>query len=388
LSGHDGGVSDQGESEQSRYAGVSKRSRDILDSQGESGRFEFKLTSTAVKPDVLVAAANWVALNSERDSVTLLVGVAERRDPATGVTTGVVEGLRGDMSQHVDRVNQYIRNTLPIPVNVRIVEEGASTAKPFLRLEIRPTRPPHFDDQGRRVTRQGASTRPITDDELLALYLVREAHQFEQRFRRTAEELTAQLQLISSDVVDLTDQLEGTIDENLRAIQSNAWSAAQEAEESKSLAEQLLSDMSDVPTRDDLESLARLVTDRFHMSIEGAFLTVRQVREWAWRWFSMDTWKRDSRAAVSLRGRMQERMEREIDPAAWLDNVTECEFWERKLQSRDRDGATMKWWSDAIAELDDLSAEGLRRPTVEDVRGDMLDIARRVSENPSRRRRP
>jgi hypothetical protein len=74
-----------------------------------------------------------------------------------------------------------------LPVSVTIIEEAVATSKPFLRLKIRPTFPPHFDAEGRRQTRNNASTRPLTDEELLDLYLDREAAKFEQRFQQTAD---------------------------------------------------------------------------------------------------------------------------------------------------------------------------------------------------------
>ena len=51
--------------EQLRFTEVSAAARRLLAAEGESGRFEFKRTSDAVKPDVLVAAANWVALSPD-----------------------------------------------------------------------------------------------------------------------------------------------------------------------------------------------------------------------------------------------------------------------------------------------------------------------------------
>lgn len=45
--------------------------------------------------------------------------------------------------------------------------------------------PPHFDDEGRRQTRQGRSTRALSDEDPLGIYLDREAGSFATRFRQT-----------------------------------------------------------------------------------------------------------------------------------------------------------------------------------------------------------
>lgn len=145
-----------GPAEPLRFAQVSDVAAELLRTEGESGRFEFKRTAKALDQSVLVAAANWVALDPERSKVTILVGVDEDLDPTSGLTRGKPVGLPGDLSLQVRRIQDHARTTLPVPVDLRIIEEGVETATPFLRVEVRPTFPPHFDSSGRRVTRYGA----------------------------------------------------------------------------------------------------------------------------------------------------------------------------------------------------------------------------------------
>lgn len=186
-----------------RYQQVSKTARSMLDAEGESGRFEFKQDAAAVEPDVLVAAANWVALApGRRDKVTLLVGVMEHEDPVTGLVTGKVLGVKNlDKARH--SIQSRCGEIRPVPVGLTIVEEGVATDKPFLRLEIRPTFPPHYDGKGRRVTRDGAATRSLTDEELLDIYLDREAAKFERRFQQTAKTVLARLDELAEGVQEL-----------------------------------------------------------------------------------------------------------------------------------------------------------------------------------------
>ncbi|WP_459980061.1 hypothetical protein, partial [Mycobacterium avium] len=88
----------------------------MLNTEGESGRFEFKQTARSVKPEVLCAAANWVAL--ERGGVaevTLLVRVGEVKNPQTGLVTGDILGL-SDLESAVQTIQNSVRETRPVPV--------------------------------------------------------------------------------------------------------------------------------------------------------------------------------------------------------------------------------------------------------------------------------
>ena len=189
-------------SEQLRYQRPSKAALDMLSAEGESGRFEFKRNAESVKSSVLVAAANWVALSPQtRDKVTLLVGVDEERSAINyRARDGQGRGDSGDLHRHIEKIQNNCRDTFPVPVGLRIIEEGVATTTPFLRLEIWPTFPPHFDSGGRRIVRNNASTRPLVDEELLNLYLDREGEKFEQRFGRTALHLLETLENVSMGV--------------------------------------------------------------------------------------------------------------------------------------------------------------------------------------------
>ena len=245
-------IADQSRSaaEPLRHQQVSETARTLLDTEGESGRFEFKRDATAVNPKVLVAAANWVAVNN-REKVVLLVGVEEDEDPETGLVTGKIRGIR-NLETASATIQNYSKETRPVPVSVTVIEEGVATEKPFLRLEIRPTFPPHYDAEGRRVTRDGKSTRALADEELLDIYLDREAAKFKQRFQQTADRVTSQLGDIDFAIERVTGDLSeidgsiGRLSDDFRELHSTAWRAAEEAEESRSLAEQLEESMQDL----------------------------------------------------------------------------------------------------------------------------------------------
>lgn len=91
---------------------------------GESGRYEFKRDVEVVTAGLLSALANWVAVDSARDVVHLLVGVDEVEDKDTGLVCGKPYGLPKGLDKAVSRIQDIASKTRPIPVDVFIVEEG------------------------------------------------------------------------------------------------------------------------------------------------------------------------------------------------------------------------------------------------------------------------
>jgi hypothetical protein len=100
--------------------------------------------------------------------VTILVGVKEVADELTGVVHGEVIGLtkmnhpdarRASVEKARHKIQSRAAETYPVPIGLRIIEEGVNTARPFIRIEVWPTRAPHYTRDGMRVTRYGASTR-------------------------------------------------------------------------------------------------------------------------------------------------------------------------------------------------------------------------------------
>ncbi|MGV0807046.1 AlbA family DNA-binding domain-containing protein [Mycolicibacterium setense] len=345
-----------------RHQQLSETARVLLDSEGESGRFEFKQTAKAVRPEVLCAAANWVALQrGEVSEVTLLVGVGEVKDPETGLVRGQVLGL-SDLEKAVETIQNSIRETRPVPVSVTIIEEAVATSNPFLRLKIRPTFPPHFDAEGRRQTRNNASTRPLTDEELLDLYLDREAAKFEQRFQQIADRVTSQLGDIEFAIDSVTGDL-SAIDSNMERmsedfghLQEAAWNAAQEAEESRSVAEQLESEITD---------LKSYVLGQGDDSPSGLYFRVMDCRWKVWDSFSQDAAYRPTKATDQLTARLKRLLEDPIPPNDWLSNMTEIDSWNGLLRRRGG-RLTMTAWSREIERAEVRTPAG--GPVMEDDR--------------------
>lgn len=253
------------EPEPSRYSKASVAARRLL-TLGESGRCEFKRDADAITPRLLAALANWAAIDSTRDVAHLLVGVEEIEDMHTGLVYGQPFGLPKGLDKAVARIQDMASKTRPIPVDVFIVEEAVAETTPFLRVEIRPTMPPHFDDEGRRQTRQGRSTRALTDDELLGIYLDREAGSFATRFRQTTAELQSAVGAVGGQVGQIAEGIEKNIGQPIQQLTATTQAAAVAADSAAEAADSATSSADTAAY--EIERVQRLVRD-LHEVVEG-----------------------------------------------------------------------------------------------------------------------
>ena len=344
-----------------RFNQISDAATDML-ALGESGRYEFK-RGPGIKPETLAAAANWVALDRTRDAALILIGVDEEPDAATGLVRGSVFGL-SDVAKSIDLVNAAVSYTRPIPVGVTIFEEGVATGKPFLRLEVRPTMPPHFEGQGRRQTRENNSTRPLTDEELLGIYLGRESSTFSSRFQEAARELEAGVIVIRDQVDSVLDQLDDKIVTVLHRLVEVADEAVGQAEAAATSAESIMDIDGNV---EDLVDGLRALHEKVDTSREGALWTLRERRHKVWMRFILDVPSPESKIAKSMKPRLRAVLSTRLDPDAYVANMLEARYWYERM--RDHDSrypgarrAPMAWWSRAIRDLADRNPDDLLAP--------------------------
>ncbi|NMN99869.1 hypothetical protein HH308_01400 [Gordonia sp. TBRC 11910] len=328
---------------------MSEEARELLDTEGESGRFEFKRDAAAVKATVLVAAANWVASDRAREMVTLLVGVDEVEDATTGLARGQIRGLP-DLHQSIERIQNVVGDTLPTPVDVTFIEEGTKTDTPFLRLEIRPTYAPHFDSSGRRVTRNNASTRPLSDEEMLDIYLNRESIKFEERFSAIVDEVTQRVVALSAQLEEVADRIDHA--------SSAAWEAASNADESRTLAERL---------DYDIQSVLEKVENPMPSNVR-CFFELREKRQTVWRRYSYDVALRPTKATPKLTARLRAVLAEPIDPEIWAANRAETELWEEVLKERG-DRGSMAQWSRAVRKREEFQLD--MAPQLDDIIGQL-----------------
>jgi hypothetical protein len=333
-----------------RYQQMSNEAAMML-ALGESGRFEFKRETKKVTTSLLAALANWVALDDTRDVAHLLVGVDEVKDPETGLVRGQVYGLAEGLDRAVSRIQDVASNTRPIPVDTFIIEEAVGEGTPFVRVEVRPTMPPHFDAEGRRQTRQGRSTRALTDEELLSVYLDREAGSFTERFRQTGEELRAAVGAVGTQVDEISDAIEQRIARPLALVADSADYAATAASSAEAAASDVGYDIQRVERIvRDLQDVVEQVEDG---SAQALAARVAHQRRWVWWNFTVDTWERSSERSERLGRTLHDVLTADISVDS-SRNSWELEVWDSILQSREDLGqkrATLKWWGETLREV-------------------------------------
>lgn len=359
----------------SRYQRVSPAAKRML-ALGESGRFEFKRDADAVTPGLLAALANWVATDSDRRVAHLLVGVDEIEDPSTGLVAGQPCGLAKGLDRSVARIQDVATSTRPIPVDAFVVEENVAGDTPFIRVEVRPTMPPHFDDQGRRQTRQGRSTRALTDDELLRIYLDREAGSFAARFRQTNEELRTAVGAVGTQVDQIADAIDVRIADPIKRLVATTVEASGAAHAAISSADSAAAAADSVGyeveivqglVRDLRDVVATLDSD----SAAGLPAQVVKVRRSVWWAFTLDTFDHHSPRAARLERLLHDLLSVDVSPAADR-NRWELEVWNQVLADRKTERhqrGTQKWWTAVVRDIVEYAEEpGYSPPELPDLR--------------------
>lgn len=363
---------------QTRYQQLSTQAKQML-ALGESGRFEFKQEPEAVSPGVLAALANWVALGEGRDVAHVLVGVEEITDDSTGLVSGRPCGISRGLDRTVSRIQDVASKTRPIPVEVLIVEEGVTTKTPFVRIEVRPTMPPHFDDQGRRQTRQGRSTRALTDEEMLQIYLQREAGTFAARFRQISAELHAAVGDVSGQVDGIADAIEARVAQPIEELSEVAqWAGAQAsaaqsaASSAEAAADSVSLEVSSLEVVvEDVRGYVGALLD--HAEGAGAADVAKQRRR-VWWALTVDTWERRSARAESIVDQVRQLLSADIalDPAR---NEWELGVWRDLLADRETQRGqkgSLKWWEAMMVQLNAYIAEpSYQAPELPDLRIEM-----------------
>lgn len=236
--------------------------------------------------------------------------------------------------------------------------------------------PPHFDDEGRRQTRQGRSTRALTDDELLRVYLDREAGSFAARFRQTSDELRSAVGAIGGQVDDVAVAIEENIAEPIRSLTKTAESAAGAARSAEDSADS--ASASAMSAEYEVSNVQQLVKD-LHDTVEdmraqtpeSLAFQLTKLRRRVWWNFTVDTWQHTSALADQLEQRLRVLLTREISLDAAYGGW-EIGLWEDMLEVRmaqPRQRATQKWWRSTIRTLEEyLVSPSYGAPELPDLR--------------------
>ena len=201
------------------YKTLSAKTKKILEAP-EGYDVDFKSQANGVKVRDIVAFANTPS------GGTILVGVEEMTN-SNGVQRGRVIGCSVD-DDAVLQIRNKACDCIP-PVDVEILTENLNK-KPILRVEIAGSKKvPHCTKTGEYSIRTDRRTRGLWPEELLSIYLNREAEQFLGKFRKAIEEtegkidhLSGNLQLITSEIMRTVENLQRDINADLQDVFSNA----------------------------------------------------------------------------------------------------------------------------------------------------------------------
>jgi hypothetical protein len=214
--------------------------------------------------------------------------------------------------------------------------------------------PPHFDDQGRRQTRQGRSTRALADEELLRIYLDREAGSFAERFRQTSTELQLAVGAVGSQVDQIAEGIQRHIADPIRQLigtMVEAADAAASADSASASADSVQYEVEHVQRL--VRDLRDVVNELQDDSLQNLAYRVIHLRRQVWWNFTVDTWEHNSKRAELLERRLRELLGAEVSLDA-ARNSWELRVWQDLLKDRRaqrRERGTQKWWDAAIREV-------------------------------------
>lgn len=201
-----------------RLASLSSTTEELLAmSPDEHDCLDFKEIVAPLTDEYMAMMANAAALRDE-EHATVLVGVAEEKDSATGLTSGRIIGLSGDLHRAAETIAQRASMTKPSPVGIEIFEENVDAA-PILRVVIMPTAPPHYDQRGRRATRQHTTTRAMSDEEILRLLEAREKRRYAGVVEETANLMMGDFRVVTDEMLETIERQRYEPDELSRAFQ-------------------------------------------------------------------------------------------------------------------------------------------------------------------------
>lgn len=201
------------------YKGITKKTQKLLES-GENEIVDYKERTKGIKSEDLVAFAN-----SEKGGI-LLIGVEEIEE--NGRQKGKIIGCDiSDKSKLI--IMSKALNCTP-PISLSIIVENLSN-KAFFRIEIPSgSQKPYCTDNGTYKIRKDGRNHSLKPDELLNIYLKKEAEKFKERFKEATDHVVDSIQSVSSTI----DFMESTISSKVEDIASTLGWTEYEASNAKS----------------------------------------------------------------------------------------------------------------------------------------------------------
>lgn len=194
------------------------------------------------KRNAIVDTEDLVAFANSESGGHLLLGVEEKTNTEgrmIGVPVGVV------LDDALARNIQGKANSCVPPVKIIVTEENGATTKPFVRIDIPPSKNrPHCTGSGTYKVRSLASNKPLLPHEILDLLLVRESNLFLNRFSASTQSLLDSVQNLQAEIIPpITD---------LRLQVSQAMAHA--LTEVESAQQKMINSLQDMPALEDKAS--------------------------------------------------------------------------------------------------------------------------------------
>lgn len=186
------------------FQSISKRAHLLLTS-GETKDVDYKENVRGLHADDLVAFANSTAGGA------ILIGVRESKSP-TGKQKGEPIGHPITDEARLQIMSKAL--SCSPPINIEIIAENLAH-KPFYRIEVPGSgRRPYSTSSGTYKIREYGRNNPLLPEQLLAIFLEREADEFRNRFAAATEALESRM----SDTLALVSQIEDIVSRKIQEI--------------------------------------------------------------------------------------------------------------------------------------------------------------------------
>lgn len=192
----------------SSYKKISKRAKELLAS-GEGKHVDYKERVKGLHAEDLVAFAN------SAEGGAILIGVRDASGE-DGAQYGEPVGHPIDDDSRLQIMGKALSCSPPIQIEIAIENLDV---KPFYRLEIPSgAHKPYATNGGTYTIRENGRNNPILPEQLLNVFLEREAEEFTRRFTEATTKLDSQMASALGSVQDLEHIITSKIEEIGRTL--------------------------------------------------------------------------------------------------------------------------------------------------------------------------
>ncbi|MCF6221995.1 MAG: ATP-binding protein [Robiginitomaculum sp.] len=220
-----------------RYKTLTKKTLRLLDA-GESDLVDYKIGIKGLSPEILVAFAN------SKGGGTILIGVEDGKD-SSDKQIGIPIGHDSSDETLLIISNKASDCIPPIPHNIFVEKFGIQA---IIRVEIPDSLArPHCTKSGVYKIRANSRNASLQPNELLDIFMEKEASAFNTRFRKATSNIENNVALTIQTVSKLEETIEDTLNDIMGDIgmaELNAEEATNTIDEVKSIVAQSFAEIS------------------------------------------------------------------------------------------------------------------------------------------------